>query len=436
MKFLTMDLLKSVFNVSDGEWKRVLYSFLFFFFLMSSYFILRPVRDEMGIQAGVENMQWLFTGTFVAMLVVVPVFAYLLRKIKRTVLIPGIYIFFSLNILLFYASFQWLNLSVISGIFFIWLSVFNLFVISIFWSFSSDIFSTEQAKRLYGPIAAGGSTGAILGPMVTSVLVEKIGIDNLLMISSGLLLLATIFINKLIRECRSDNERNLTYQMDKDIWSGIKMMIQSPLLRHVGVFILLYTTISTFLYFEQAHIVSEAFSSSSDRTAYFALRDLLVNSFTLVFQFFLTEKIIRKWGVAFCLMLVPLVAVVGFLGLAFSQSVYLLLVFQVAYRSLSFSVQKPAREILFTSVSVGERYKSKNFMDTAWYRGGDAMSGWLFAGLVSVISSLQMVALITVPIALGWMLSGKKIGKIFSQKIIKFYEVDRAGTDKNAVKVA
>ncbi len=431
-----MDLLKLIFNVSDKEWKPVIYSFLYFFCLMSSYFILRPVRDEMGIQAGVENMQWLFTGTFVVMLLVVPVFGYLLKKIKRTILIPGIYIFFSLNILLFYALFQWLDLYFVSSIFFIWLSVFNLFVISIFWSFNSDIFSAEQAKRLYGPIAAGGSTGAIVGPILTSFLVGKIGVNSLLLISSVLLILATIFINLLIKSNQRGNERSLIHSADNNIWSGIKMMIQSPLLKQVGIFILLYTTISTFLYFEQAHIISQAFSSSNDRTFYFGTRDLMVNSLTLIFQFFLTGKIIRRWGITFCMMLVPIVAMIGFLGLGLSQSVYLLLTIQVVYRSLSYSIQRPAREVLFTSVSVDERYKSKNFIDTALYRGGDAISGWLFAGLASVISSLQIVALIAVPIALGWMLTGKNIGKIFSQKIIKFYKTGKAGPDENVVKVA
>ena len=320
MKFFNMDVLKLIFNISEKEWRPVVYSFLYFFFLMSSYFILRPVRDEMGIQAGVENMQWLFTGTFIVMLLVVPIFGYLLKKISRTMLIPGIYIFFSLNILLFYASFQWLDVPFMSSIFFVWLSVFNLFVISIFWSFNSDLFNAEQAKRLFGPIAAGGSTGAIVGPILTSLLVGKIGINSLLLISSVLLVFATIFINLLIRNKQRDNERNLVHSTDSNIWSGIRMMLSSPLLRQVGIFILLYTTISTFLYFEQAHIISNAYESPSDRTTYFGMRDLLVNSFTLLFQFFLTGRIISKWGIPFCLMLVPLVSAIGFFGLGLSQS--------------------------------------------------------------------------------------------------------------------
>ncbi len=421
MKIFRMDPLKLFFNVTDKEWKPVAYSFLYFFCLMSSYFILRPVRDEMGIQAGVENMQWLFTGTFVVMLLVVPVFGYLLKKVKRTLLIPGIYIFFSLNILLFYVSFSWFEISFMSSVFFIWLSVFNLFVISIFWSFNSDMFNSEQAKRLYGPIAAGGSSGAIVGPIITSFLVGRIGISSLLLISAGLLVMATLFIMLLLKNNQGDNIRRLNQQEGTSIWSGIKMMFQSPLLKQIGVFILLYTTISTFLYFEQAHIISDAYSSSSDRTQFFGTRDLLVNSFTLIFQFFLTEKIIRNWGIAFCLMVVPFVAAIGFFGLGLSQSVYLLLAVQVAYRSLSFAVQRPAREVLFTSVSVDERYKSKNFIDTALYRGGDAISGWLFAGLSAVISSLQIIAFVTIPIAIGWMLSGRRIGKIFGQKTINYY---------------
>ncbi|SNT20523.1 ATP:ADP antiporter, AAA family [Ekhidna lutea] len=408
-----MDLVKRIFNISSGELKPVMASFFYFFFLMSSYFILRPVRDEMGIQAGVENMQWLFTGTFITMLLIVPVFGYLMKRYQRQKLIPGIYIFFCFNILVFYVLFTFFTVPFVSIIFFIWLSVFNLFVISIFWSFNADIFSSDQAKRLYGPIAAGGSSGAIFGPVIASSLAGQIGVTNLLLISALLLGLATYFLKRLIKHSNARGERKLVTPIKGSIWEGLKLMIRSPYLKQIGLFVLLYTCISTFLYFEQAHIISEAFAVSEDRTSYFGFRDLLVNSSTLFLQFFITERFLRKAGIIFCLILVPVVASFGFLSLGISQSVIVLLIVQVLYRSLNFSIQRPSREVLFTKVSVREKYNTKNFIDTALYRGGDALSGWLFAGL-SALASLQAISFLAIPLTVVWALSGLRSGRLFN----------------------
>lgn len=416
-----MDLIKLKPHNSDVETRKVVYSFFYFFSLMSGYFILRPVRDEMGILAGIDNLQWLFTLTFLVMLLIVPVFGFLMKKIPRWKLVPLIYIFFTVNILIFFLLFQGTTTEISATIFFVWLSVFNVFVISIFWSFNSDIFNPEQAKRLYGPIAAGGSTGAIVGPLVTSFLVGSVGIENLLLISGGLLLIATFFVYQLIKYQRKDTGRILSPTLDQSIWSGLKVMIKSPLLKSMGIFILLYSAISTFIYFEQAHIVSQTYASSEDRTIYFGTRDLLINSLTLILQFFFTEKMIKRWGIGWCLMIVPLVAIGGFIGLGLSQSIYLLLFIQVIYRSIGFAVQRPARELVFTSMPVVERYKSKNIIDTAIYRGGDALGSWLFVGLTALISSVQIIAFVVIPIAVGWAISGRNIGKLFNQKITNFY---------------
>lgn len=389
---------------------------------MCSYFILRPVRDEMGIQSGVQNMQWLFTGTFLVMLLIVPLFGFLTAKYPRTKLVPAIYIASAVSLLIFYLLFSTTNVSAVSIAFYIWLSVLNMFVISIFWSFNADIFDTNQAKRVFAPIAAGGSTGAIVGPVITSMLVSNIGVINLLLISAILLLLSTYFITRLIKERRGPQVQRMVKPLGGDVWAGLKKMIKTPMLAQIALFILLYTSISTFLYFEQAHIVSEAYASSEERTSFFGTRDLLVNILTLVFQVFLTEKILRNWGLNFCLILVPVVGVVGFLLLGLNPSVYVLLVVQVLYRSLSFSVQRPSRELLFTSVSEEERYKSKNFIDTAIYRGGDAVSGWAFAGLFAIVGSISLMSYIAVPLAMLWVGTGLRIGKLFNKQTKEYHE--------------
>ncbi|MEO9482369.1 MAG: MFS transporter [Ekhidna sp.] len=409
-----MVIFLRTFNIKTEEWKVVRSSFLYFFFLMSSYFILRPVRDEMGIQAGVENMQWLFTGTFAVMLFIIPVFGYLMKKVSRHRLLLKIYLFFGLNILAFYLLFLVVPSPILAASFFIWLSVFNLFVISIFWSFNADIFDSEQAKRLYGPIAAGGSCGAIFGPLVATYCVGFMGINNLLLISVFFLLIATFFLGHLMKAAKRSKEVNLQTSPISSIWHGLILIRRSPFLKQVGLFILLYTSISTFLYFEQAHIISEAFTSSEDRTFYFGTRDLLVNSLTLILQFFITERFIRKAGITIALMIVPLIAVAGFFTLGLHQAVIALLIVQVLYRSFNFSIQRPSREILFTRLSVHEKYNSKNFIDTVIYRGGDAISGWLFAGLNAIIHSISLISLLAVPIAAAWMLTGFRLGKMFN----------------------
>lgn len=370
----------------------------------------------MGIRAGLENMQWLFTGTFVSMLLLVPLFALLTKAIARNILIPSIYIFFALNILAFYFAFHLFESEILSVAFFIWLSVFNLFVISIFWSFNSDVFGTRQARRLYGPIAAGGSSGALAGPAIAAFLAGTVGVNNLLLIASGFMLLATFFVIKLAKS-RKPTAEPLHTKMSGGLFEGLRLIMQSPLLKQISLFLLLYTTLSTILYFEQAHIVSQAFSSSSDRTSYFGFQDLFVNAITLFLQFFVTEKVMRKKGIIFCLMLVPVITSLGFFSLGLSQSVYLLFGIQVLYRSFNFSIQRPAREVLFTSVSVEERYRSKNFIDTVVYRGGDAASGWLFTGLSSLVGSIQNIAFITIPVAVAWAAAGFRTGKLFNHKI-------------------
>ncbi len=427
-------MIKRIFNIANEEWNLAVASFFYFFFMMSSYFILRPLRDEMGIRAGVENMQWLFTGTFGTMLLIVPIFGYMINKYPRQKLVPGIYIFFCLNILTFYFLFFYFDTPLISVVFFIWLSVFNLFVISIFWSFNSEIFTPEQAKRLYGPIAAGGSSGAIFGPIIITATVGHVGVTNLLLLSALFLLLATHFLVQLMKHSQSQSERKIIGPIRGSIWEGVKLVVRSGYLRNIGLFILLYTSVSTFLYFEQAHIISSAFEVSEERAAYFGFRDLLVNISTLFLQLFVTERLLRKVGIIFCLTLVPIIASLGFLSLGLNQSIMVLLAVQVLYRSFNFSVQRPSREILFTKVSVQEKYNAKNFIDTALYRGGDAISGWLFTMISSLVSSLQVISFIAIPLSLAWAVTGFRIGKFFSSRSINldYYESNDVVTKKSA----
>ena len=415
---LSTTLLRRCVDVKDKEISALGWSFAYFFCLLCSYYILRPVRDEMGIQGGVENLQWLFTGTFVAMLVAVPLFGAIAARFPRRKLLPLVYYFFAANILVFYLLLRnEIAVAATARAFFVWISVFNLFVVSVFWSLMADLFANEQARRLFGFIAAGGSAGALLGPFLTTVLAMSIGPANLLVISALFLLLAVICIQRLLRGTEHGGGRAAPAAMATDapmgggIFNGVKLVMRSPYLLGICLFILLYTTLATFLYFEQAHIVRDAFDDPGRRTAVFAAIDLAVNLLTILLQIFVTARLVSRFGLPVTLALIPGLMIAGFISLAMAPVLVVLVAFQVTRRTGNYGIARPAREMLFTVVSREEKYKAKNFIDTVVYRGGDAVSGWAFAGLSGLGLGLSAMALIAVPIAAAWLVTGLLLGR-------------------------
>jgi AAA family ATP:ADP antiporter len=379
----------------------------------------------MGIQGGVRNLQWIFTATFVVMLAAVPLFGWATRRFQRAGLVPIVYGFFILNLVGLYVLFSVFE----SGpwparIFFIWVSVFNLFVVSIFWSFMADIWDSEQAGRLFGIIAMGGSAGAIVGPFLAAVLSTRVGPVQLMPISIGLLLFALFCVERLLRKPRErrsageavpDDDDTEPDRFDRPIQGGIfsaaVRIVRSPYLAGIALFILLYSMISTVLYFEQAHIVANAFDDPGQRTQVFALVDLVVNVLTVLCQLFLTSRLVLHRGVSFALALVPVLLGFGLLLLGFFPVLPVLLVIQTLRRAGNYAVTRPAREMLFTVVSVEDKYKSKNFIDTVVYRGGDAVSGWAFAALQSIGFGLGAIPFLAAPLAILWAVLGYALGK-------------------------
>ncbi len=398
--------LQRAVEVRDGEVRALLWSFAYFFFLLSSYYVLRPLRDEMGIQSGVENLQWLFTGTFFVMLLAVPCFGAVVARFAKSRLVPIVYRFFIANILIFYLL---LNFEVarplVAGAFFVWVSVFNLFVVSIFWSFMADLFRNEQGRRLFGFIAAGGSAGALLGPTLTAALAEPLGPVNLLLVSAGLLELTVWCIRRLLRApgLGEGHAAPAEAAIGGGMLAGVGLVARSPYLLMVCLYIVLFTTTSTFLYFEQAHIVAQASDDSAERTRLFALIDLAVGLLTLLVQCTLTGRLMTRFGLAFALGFLPVLTLIGFAALALAPTLAVLVAFQSIRRAANFAISKPAREVLFTVVTAEEKYKSKNFIDTAVYRGGDMASGWAFHGLRAIGLDLAAIAGITVPLAALWL---------------------------------
>ena len=405
--------LARILKTEPHELPALLWAFFYFFCLLCSYYILRPVRDEMGIQGGVDKLQWLFSATFVAMLIAVPFFGFLSARFPRQRLIPFVYYFFAANLLLFFVLMQnGVDKIIIARSFFVWVSVFNLFVISIFWSFMADIFSNEQARRLFGVVAAGGSTGAIAGPLLTSLLVGEIGTSFLLLFSIGFLLLSTLAVAKLNGWAKIHSAaQKEAPPIGGSIWAGIKLTFKSPYLIGTSVYLLFLTLLATLIYFEQIRVVADQIKDSAARTRLFAQIDLVVNTLTLLVEIFLTNRLIGRFGVAILLMVLPLLNVVGFGALVIAPTLAVLVVFQALRRVVEYSLARPVREILFTVVSREEKYKAKNFIDTVIYRGGDAASGWLSSFLKGMGVSLTAGATLAIPLALGAAAVGWALGK-------------------------
>jgi len=416
--------------VEPGEMRALFWSFIYFFALLCSYYIIRPMRDEMGIAGGIEKLQWMFTGTFVVMLAAVPLFGWVAKRFPVRQFLPYVYYFFIANLILFFVLFKSdLTHAYVARAFFIWASVFNLFIVSVFWSFMADIFDNNQAKRLFGVIAAGGTAGALTGPVLTAALVSPLGPANMLLISIAFLAIAVWCIHRIIawkqstniNSGKDDHLRPVKPDSGKEqaiggsIFAGIRLVFSSPYLTGICFLILLYTTLATFLYFQQAQIIRDSFEDSANRTALFAVMDFSVNFLTIITQLLLTSRIVRKWGLSWALALIPLLLGIGFLLLGMMPMLSVLIAVQVLRRAGNYAVMRPAREMLYVVLGKEEKYKAKNFIDTVVYRGGDAVSAWAYAGLKAVGLNLAGIALVAVPLAGIWAWISFKLGKRQSQ---------------------
>jgi ATP:ADP antiporter, AAA family len=412
-----LDTLTRLLKAEKYELPALLWAFFYFFCLLCSYYILRPVRDEMGIQGGADKLQWLFSATFVVMLIAVPLFGFLSARWPRQRLVPILYYFFAVNLFVFCLCMRkGVDKVILARTFFVWVSVFNLFVVSVFWSFMADIFSNEQARRLFGVVAAGGSAGAVAGPLITTSLVGYGGQGNLLLFSIALLLLSTLAVARLNHWAdlhRGNVATRKAKALGGSIWAGIRLTLASPYLIGISAYLLLLTLLATFVYFEQLRIVAEQLQDSAARTKLFAQIDLFVNTLTLLVEIFLTNRLVGRFGVAILLMALPLLNVVGFGALIVAPTLAILVSFQALRRVVEYALGRPVREILFTVVSREEKYKAKNFIDTVVYRGGDAMSAWLVTFLKGAGVGLTQVAALAIPVALvaasvGWLLGRKQ----------------------------
>jgi AAA family ATP:ADP antiporter len=403
-------------SVHPGEGKALCWSFAYFFCLLAGYYVLRPLRDEMGVAGGVRNLQWLFTATFVAMLAAVPLYGALVARLPRRRLIPFVYHFFAANIALF-----WLLLALdvekvyVARAFFVWVSVFNLFAVSVFWSFMADLYSPEQGKRLFALIAAGGTAGALAGPALTVGLAELLGPTHLLLVAALFLEVAVLCVRR-IEVTSSENEvPGKKVEAIGGGWlEGFALLARSPYLAGIAAWVGLLSIAATFLYFQQASIIAAASDDPAVRTRMFASVDLAVGLLTLAVQFFATGKLIARFGIGAALALLPLVFAAGFAALAAAPTLAVVVAFQALQRTANFAIANPAREMLFTVLAREEKYKAKNVIDIVVVRAADAAGGWVFSALRALGMELRATALAAIAIAALCLALALALGKASS----------------------
>ncbi|WP_420226557.1 NTP/NDP exchange transporter [Pigmentiphaga litoralis] len=438
--------------------------FLLFFCLFAGYFMLRPVRETMGITGGVQHLQWLFTATFVVMLVAVPIYGAFAARVRRSRLVPWLYAAFMIQLAAFAAAFQVAHDSVVlARVFYVWVSVYNLFVVSVAWSFLADVCQPGQARRLFGPIAAGASVGGLAGPVLGGLLVRAIGFSGLLLLSAALLGASLACVAWLLgwrtRHGAAANSeaanggaangatanrgtadgaaadgkpaddkaaKGITLSGKPDSpgqplggssWAGFVSLLRSPYLLGISAFVILLATASTFLYFEQARMMAERFPDRTRQAEIFSTIDAVVQALTILIQLGVTGRLAQRFGVRVLLAAIPLAIAAGFIALAVMPAFSVLVIVMIVRRVGEYALIRPGREMLFTVVDAETKYKAKNVIDTAVYRAGDAVSGWAKAGIDALGAGAGPAAWVGAALALLWAGFGIGLGRAYARRL-------------------
>ncbi len=416
-----MKLLQKALLIEKHELKATLASFSFVFVLMAAYYILRPVRDAMASDWSDAEVSFLWTLNFFASAGIVSLYGFAVSRVKFHHLVPGMYIFFGLSFIAFYLGVKFFDdRTLVDKSFYLWVSVYALFHVSLFWSFMSDVYSRQQSTRLYGFIASGASAGALLGPSVPALFAGKLGTDNLMLIAASMLILP-IFLTMYIARLKVSELGNTDVSVNLDDeriggnpFSGFSLFFTRPYLLAIGAFIFLYTAISSFIYFEQKNLL--AVFDKDSRTQILAVLDWAVNVMTFLVAMFATGRLVNKFGMPTTLALVPVFIICGMLLLAASPIVGVVLFLQFARRAGNYAITKPGREMLFTNVDRETRFKAKPVIDIVVYRGGDALNAWAFTALTAGLGlGMGAVAAVGAVIATAWALTGIYLGRFFEK---------------------
>jgi AAA family ATP:ADP antiporter len=411
-------MLRRTVDVRPEEVNAMLMSFALFFFVLSGYFVLRPIRDAVAAASGVTKLPWLFAGTLTATLAFNPLFSLLVVKFPARKFVPISYQFFIANLLVFYALMRYASPGENSSVdlwtgraFYVWTSVLSFFATSIFWCFMADIFRSEQAKRLFGFIGVGGTLGSIMGSSLTATLTPHIGPVNLLLVSAGLLECAALSVTwfpALPRIVQTDADPKEDAVIGGSVMNGVTSVLKSPYLLGIALFLILYSIGSTFLYFQQSDIVGRYYADRAARTTVLAQLELAAQVLT---QIFFTGRIIRWIGLAAALAVLPIASMLGFGALGVMPVFTTLAVFTVLRRATNFSLTNPAMEVLFTVVSREDKYKAKSFIETFVYRGGDQIASLVYAGLAALGLGLAGISFTAVPVSAVWLVLGVWLGR-------------------------
>jgi AAA family ATP:ADP antiporter len=419
-------IIKALTRIEPNELRATVLSFLFVFTLMTAYFILRPVRDAMASDWSRAEVSWLWTSTFVFSLIAVSIYGGVISRIPFSRVVPSVYAFFATTFAVFYfGSTLVADSTVVDKAFYVWLSVFSLFHVSVFWSFMSGLYSKEQAPRLFAIIGTGASIGAIVGPSIPTFFVDDIGAMNLLWIAAALLLIPIPIIAALEKlkvtdlgnaELKADLSR--AERLGKNPFSGFMLFVRNPYLLGIGAFILMYVTMSTFIYMELRELLADF--DRDHRTQILGGIELAVNSLTVVTAIFVTGRLTTRFGMAATLALIPALMVGGWLIVAAIPLLAVLIGLQIARRAGNYAITRPGREMLFTLVDSETRYKAKPVIDIVVYRGGDMATAWLHTGLKETLSfGLPGIALLGAIIAAAWATTGAYLGRKYERTDIE-----------------
>ena len=417
MHYRLEKLLKNLMQVEAREVRVLAASFLFFFLLMAAYYILRPVRDAMSSDWSDAELSWLWTLNFFISAAAVLLYGIAVSRVDFKKLVPAIYIFFASSFLIFYFATHWFDdTRLVDKAFYVWVSFFALFHVSVFWSFMSDIYTRNQSKRLFGIIGAGASIGAVVGPSIPIFFSERIGVYNLLLLASLILLLIIPVIAYLERarqipsgQFNDQSDPNSIKSIGGNFFNGFVDFFNNRFLLTIGLFILLYTLMSSFVYFELKNIMVDY--DRATRAQYWGAMDLIVNSLAIFTALFATGRLTTKCGMAVTLALVPALLVFGWLAVAAIPGLAILIALQVIRRAGNYAITRPGREILFTGVPRETRFKTKPVIDIVVYRGGDVLAGWTYTALAQGIGlGLGSIAFIAATLALIWAIVGAKLG--------------------------
>lgn len=408
-------------GIRQDEARGLFWSFFYFFFLLCAYYVLRPMREARGLGVGVNRLPYLYTGTFLTMVLLAPIWSTLVSRLPLRRLLPWVYRFFGLNLLVFFAVFRSSHHWFPAAAFYVWVSVFNLMAVAVFWSFMADVWRTEQGKRLFGLITAGGSAGAVLGPLLTSLLVRPLGPELLLLVAAALLQVATFCLGRVARWHGEPRGEASPAAIDVDapvgggVFSGLAAVVRSPFLAAAAAYTLLSTFSGTFNYYLQARIVSAAGHEQIALTQLFARIDLSANLLIGVTQALAAGPLLIRFGVLPPLVMLPLISGAGFALCARWPVLVAVASLFVIRRGAAYGLVIPATGVLFTAVSREEKYKARTFIETVVYRGGDLTSAWVFTGLFEHGLGLSGLALVGTAIALPWTFLATFLGRRYAR---------------------